>query len=180
MRVAISGTFCSGKTSLIRSLSKRLPHYQTFDEPYALMEDEGYEFSHPPTVEDYERQLERSLEIVRQAPDDALIDRCPMDYLAFADSVDAPAGIDLDGSRSRLTEAIARIDLIVFLPIECPDRMVLPDTEDAAFRQTVDARMRSFVLDDATGLLSDSEVVEVTGSLSERVQRVAGLVRRPA
>lgn len=59
MRIAFSGAHRVGKSTLIEALAARLPGYRTYDEPYHLLEEEGHDFSDPPTPEDFERQLRR-------------------------------------------------------------------------------------------------------------------------
>jgi broad-specificity NMP kinase len=44
MRIGISGTHGTGKTTLAEALAARLPGYVTADEPYYLLEEEGCEF----------------------------------------------------------------------------------------------------------------------------------------
>lgn len=178
MRVAFSGTFHSGKTTLIRALTEHLSNYESFEEPYVLLADEGCDFSLSPTVEEYAQQMERSLAVIQGSPASALIDRCPLDYHGFAQAAGEGDGIDLDQWEYETRVALAKVDVIVFLPIERPDRIELPSTEDAEFRQTVDDRLRELVLEDSLGLLSDTDVAEVTGSLAERVRMVINLIER--
>ena len=54
MRIAFSGAHFTGKTSLIEALSKKFKSYEVFEEPYYVMEEDGYEFSDPPSVDDFE------------------------------------------------------------------------------------------------------------------------------
>ena len=54
MRIAVSGAHRTGKTTLIEELSRALPTYTVVDEPYHLLEEEGYEFEALPSVEDFE------------------------------------------------------------------------------------------------------------------------------
>src|SRR5690349_11334783 len=83
MRVAFSGTHRVGKSTLLEAVNNALPRYATFDEPYNLLEEEGYEHADPPTREDFEAQLERSLAALEESGQDALFDRCPADVLAY-------------------------------------------------------------------------------------------------
>ena len=53
MRVGISGTHGTGKTTLAGALCAHLPGHVTADEPYYLLEEEGHEFGFPPSLEDY-------------------------------------------------------------------------------------------------------------------------------
>ena len=70
------------------------------------------------------------------------------------------------------------VDLVVFLPIECQDRITLPDDEEAECRETVDQKLREFVLEDSTGLFLDTDIAEVTGSVARRAETVVGLIGR--
>ena len=57
MRAGISGTHGTGKTTLAGALCARLPGHVVADEPYYLLEEEGYEFGYPPSLEDYRALL---------------------------------------------------------------------------------------------------------------------------
>ena len=61
MRVGISGTHGTGKTTLAGALCAHLPGHVMADEPYYLLEEEGHEFGFPPSLEDYRTLLARSL-----------------------------------------------------------------------------------------------------------------------
>lgn len=45
MRIVISGTHFSGKSTLVEALPDALPQYTTIEEPYHLLQEEGYEFA---------------------------------------------------------------------------------------------------------------------------------------
>ena len=55
------------------------------DEPYYLLEEEGYEFEFPPSVEDYRALLARSVRSLTSPPlpRRIIFDRTPLDYLAY-------------------------------------------------------------------------------------------------
>ena len=53
MRVGVSGTHGTGKTTLAEALCAHLPGHVVADEPYCLLEEEGYDFGFPPSLEDY-------------------------------------------------------------------------------------------------------------------------------
>ncbi len=161
MRIAVAGTHRVGKTTLVEALASRLHGYAAFDEPYRVLEEEGYEFADPPTVEDFEHQLRQSLKMIEDAPAKALFDRCPLDVLAYAEELEI---------YDEIRDAIEVIDLMVFVPIEVPERIVFGTHEDRRLRARVDERLRSLVLDDALGLGLDA--IEVTGTVEARVQQV--------
>ena len=57
MKIAISGAHFTGKIALVDELICLLRSYKILEEPYHLLEEEGYEFCDSPSIEDYERQL---------------------------------------------------------------------------------------------------------------------------
>jgi thymidylate kinase len=170
MRIAISGTHFSGKSTLVEALSEELPQYTTVEEPYYLLQEEGYEFAESPSLEDFEQQLERSIESLDESSPNVIFDRCPADilsYLLVHADVDA---FNLERWLPRVQAAIGTLDLIVFLPIEEPDRIVLPFSQDAEYRRRVDEKLKEIILENAFNF--EVEVLEVTGSLKMRVERV--------
>jgi AAA domain len=68
MRVGISGTHGTGKTTLAQALCARLPGHVAADEPYYLLEAEGYEFGFPPSAEDYRALLACSVRSLSSPP----------------------------------------------------------------------------------------------------------------
>jgi predicted ATPase len=173
MRLAISGTHRTGKTTLLDALAEQLPSYERIDEPYVLLEEQGHEFSDPPTVEDFERQLRCSLDAIASSRSDALIDRCPLDFVAYLRALDDD--YELDDWLPELAAAIAALDLIVVVSIESPDRIAVPSHEDRRLRRKVDALLRDLVLDDPYGL--EPAALEVIGDLDARVRQVMRSIR---
>ncbi len=170
MRIAISGTHFSGKSTLVEALSEELPQYTTVDEPYHLLQEEGYEFAESQSLEDFEQQLERSIENLEESAPNVIFDRCPADilgYLLVHTDVDA---FDLEAWLPRVQAAIGKLDLMVFLPIEEPERIVLPFSQDAEYRQQVDEKLREIILENPFNF--EVDVLEVTGSPNKRVERV--------
>jgi hypothetical protein len=178
MRIAISGTHFSGKSTLVETLSDALPQFITKEEPYYLLQEEGYEFAELPTIEDFELQLERSIENLDEPAPNVIFDRCPADilgYLLVHTDVDV---FDLDAWLPRVRTAINTLDLIVFLPIEVPDRIVVPSSQDAAYRQLVDENLKEIILENSFGF--ETDVLEVTGTPQSRIDRVMAYVRKMA
>lgn len=175
MRVAFSGAHRTGKSSLIEAIAERVPGYAVIDEPYRTLEDDGYEFSDPPTVEDFTAQLRSSIESIAAASQDALIDRCPLDFIAYLRAIDDDFAIGdwLDDLR----DSVARLDLIVVVSIETPDRIAVAAHEDRRLRRRVDELVRELVADDSLALGLDAEIVEVAGSLPQRVREVMQRLR---
>lgn len=168
MRIAISGTHHSGKSTLVEELAAVLPGYLIVEEPYWLLVEEGHDFAETQSVEDFELQLERSLACLGGDEPDVLFDRCPIDMLGYL--LVLADGFPLKSWLPRVQAAIDTLDLIVFLPVEERDRIALSPSEDADFRLDVDQKLKEIFLDGSLGL--EMEVVEVTGTLRERVRRM--------
>ncbi len=174
MRIAFSGSHFTGKSTLIEAMLARFPNYASIDEPYWLLEEEGYEFSDPPTIEDFEEQIKCSIEAIKGSEDNTLFDRCPIDCLAYALATTEAQllndTISIGAWARKMKSAIARFDLIVYLPIE--SRVPLPVSEDSALRTQVDTLLQEMLIDDSLGILEDVDVIEVSGSLEQRVKLV--------
>ena len=173
MRVAFTGAHRTGKTTLLGAIAELVPAYEVIDEPYRVLEESGHEFSDPPSVEDYEQQLRTSLELVAKAPADALLDRCPLDCVAYLQAIDGEW--DIDDWLDEIRDAMARLDLLVVVPIETPDRIAVAAHEDRRLRRRVDERLLRLALDDPFGF--EVITLDVSGTLDERVRHVTRAMR---
>ncbi len=176
MRIAVSGTHFSGKTTLVEALLEALPHYTIIEEPYHQLAEEGHEFAELPSLEDFELMLERSIENLDESAQNSIFDRCPADMLGYLLSHTDAESFDLKKWLPRMQTAITKLDLIVFLPIETPDRIVLPLSEDIDYRERVDEKLHEIIRENRFGFAVD--VLEVTGRLQTRMERVLAHLRR--
>jgi hypothetical protein len=174
MRIAISGTHRVGKSSLVEELSARLPGYAAIDEVYTTLEEEGYELSDPPAIEDFEAQLRVSIDMASELPRDAIVDRCPLDFVAYLYALDED--YDLDPWRDSIRDAMEQFDLVVLIRIAKRDRFAPASSEDARLRAATDEQMHRLVTSDALGLQVES--VEVVGSVDARVEQVLEAMQR--
>jgi predicted ATPase len=170
MRIAISGTHASGKSTLVEELASALPKYLTVDEPYYLLEEEGHQFPEMPSIEDFELQLERSIELLNGGEPDVIFDRCPADLVAYLLTHDDAGLFNLEEWLPRVRAAIETLDLIVFVPVEERDRIALPGSLDASLRLDVDEKLQEILLDNSLGF--DVDVLTVTGSPRDRARQV--------
>ena len=166
MRIAVAGAHRTGKSTLIEALAARLPEYVTIDEPYYLLEDEGHEFLDPPSAEDYEQQLQRSLDLIADAPAKAILDRSPLDFVAYLRATGAHFAID--DWFAQLRDAMEEIDLVVVTRISTA--VPVAADEDRELRAVVDEQIEALVLDDVLGLVGD--MLEVSGTVEQRVAQV--------
>jgi predicted ATPase len=172
MRIAVSGAHRTGKTTLVEELARALPSYAAVEEPYHQLEEEGHEFAEMPSLEDFEVQLERSIECLVDGDENTIFDRCPADLLAYLLTHEDADGFDAGRWLPRVRQAMQRLDLIVFVPVEHPDRIVISDAMERRLRRSVDEELRDIVLGDRWEF--GVETVEVTGPAQLRVRQVLG------
>lgn len=169
MRIAISGAHRVGKTSLAEALAALLPSCELVPEPYHALEEEGHAFGEMPSFDDFMLQLERSIESVTQSGPDAIFDRSPLDIVAYLETHEESAAFDIAEWSERVESAMAMLPLLVFVPVESPDRIAVP-REERRLRAEVDERLADLVMD--SRYTSGVEVLHVAGSLEARVAQV--------
>lgn len=137
MRIGISGTHGTGKTTLAEAICAHLPGHVTADEPYYLLEGEGYEFGFPPSLDDYRVLLARSLRTLREPPPlpEVVFDRTPLDYLAYL--VATGADVEREADPTAVQSALASLDLIVITVITPEIEQVLPTPEMPELRSAM-------------------------------------------
>jgi predicted ATPase len=170
MRIAVCGTHGTGKTTLVEALAPHLPGHELIDEPYRQLEDEGQDFAERPAADDFERQLDRAIANLEASDADSLFDRCPADLLAYLVSLGDADGVDLEAWIDRARPVMGRLDLLVFVGIEQPDRIDPAGLRFRRLRHDVDHALRDIVLDDRWSF--GVEAIEVSGSTDDRVGQV--------
>lgn len=170
MKLAVSGSHNTGKTTLIGDLAEAMPEFAFVDEPYQQLLDEGHVFADLPGHDDFELQLERSIRSVSESEGNTFFDRCPYDIIAYLHALDGSPGFDQNKWLHRVKAAIEDIDLVIFVPIEEPDRMPVPAEEYSDLRRRVDGVLREIVLEDRYNF--DVPAIEVSGSPGDRVRQV--------
>ena len=140
-----------------------------------MVEDFGEEFSDEPEVEDFRRQLEFNIDRLQQhAPGENIIyERCPIDFLAYVDALEAGSVQALLGTVSK---AMQNLDLIVYLPL---DRDQVLESEYPKLQKTVDRRLNTMLLDDELGIIS-TRVVEARGSTEQRLRILEDAIAEPS
>lgn len=175
MRIAFAGTHRAGKSTLLERVAEALHDHVTVDEPYYLLEEDGYEASSDPSLEDFEAQLERSLEVVEDGEADVLFDRSPADILGYLTTHEDSGAFDEQDWMQHVREGMQSLDLVVFVPIEEPDRIALPAHENAELRLAVHEKLHELIVERSIGF--DTEVLVVSGGLEARAKQVLSRVR---
>ena len=171
MRIAISGTHCVGKSTLIDEFLRAHPGFVHEPEPYTvLVEDFGEEFSEEPSVEDFQRQLEFNVERLKHHAREARViyERGPIDFLAYIDALDTKS---TESVLDQVIDGMQHLDLIVYLPL---DHNHATEAEFPKLRKAVDRRLSAIYNEDEFGIVSASnvEVVEATGSTEQRLRSI--------
>ena len=189
MRVAVSGTHCSGKSTLIDEFLLAHPEFAHEPEPYTVLsEDYGEVFAARPSAEDFYRQLEFNVDRLSHYEVDELVifERCPVDFLAYMLALrdlgrDEYATRVIETSLGIVMGGLELLDLIVFLPLNSTYSRVESGAEDLELRTVVDDRLAGLLRDDDLNLFTTShpQVVEVNGSTATRLQTVERLLRIP-
>jgi hypothetical protein len=169
VRIAFSGSHRVGKSTLLEHIAIALPAYTVVDEPYYLLEEDGYEASTPPTIDDFVAQLERSLTALEARDANVLFDRCPADILAYLLTHEDADAFDVDAWSERASHAMQTLDLVVYVPIEAPDPIPLPPDENQALRHAVDQKVRDLLMDDPYGF--ETDMMTVRGDIRTRVMQ---------
>jgi hypothetical protein len=185
MRVAVSGTHNTGKSTLIAAFLAERPQYAHEPEAYeAIADDVALTESEGPTAEGLERLLHHTVSALagHDAGACVVFERSPVDYLAYAAASrrtwSSSAVADFLGSHvPGVRAAMHNLDLIVLVPLarNCPIPP-RPD-EDERFRRRVDEQLRRALIDDEYHLFGDTEtrVVELPAVPEQQVTELLRL-----
>ena len=184
MRVAISGTHCCGKSTLIDAFLSSNDTYNHEPEPYEALQDlYGEDFGAEPAADEFYRQLEYQVERLQQyrAGDHVIFERSPADFLAYLLALDDLRRDTADAELAKQSISVVRtairlLDLVVYLP--ATDEGV-PESEDPGLRSAVDARLQGILLDDNFDLFVGDRptVVEIVGTTAQRLQSLEAALR---
>ena len=175
MRVGISGTHGTGKTTLAEALGALLPGHVVADEPYHLLEEQGYEFGFPPSPEDFRALLACSARSLTVDRPDVIFDRTPLDYLAYLAATGTDPADQADAAT--LGSAFARLDLLVITPMTAETERVLPAADQPALRERMNDALLKLVYDDPVDAWADVPVLELTGPIEDRLGAVLAALR---
>ena len=180
MKIAVSGTHCCGKSTLIEEFLRRHPGFDHEPEPYTVLEEDyGEVFAAEPSLNDFYRQLEFNADRLHGYPSgqEVIYERSPADFLAYMLALvdlgrERQAGRVVESALELSRDAIQLLDLIVFLPLEGDAGIISTHSEDPILRQAVDYRLAGILNDDDLQLFGAPrpEVLEARGSTAQRLQ----------
>ena len=185
MRIAISGTHCCGKSTLIDEFLTTHSEFHHEPEAYEALGDRGETFSAEPSADDFVRQLEYCVNRLNQfgPGEHVIVERCPADYIAYLLALEELGRDPIARQLKETSIKVARrgmqnLDIVVFLRPN-DRRYEIPDDEDPVLRTTVDNYMEAILLDNDLNLVNGNRplVLEATGSTAERVESLNAAVR---
>ncbi|WP_444932640.1 AAA family ATPase [Microbulbifer sp. JTAC008] len=173
MKIAISGSHCTGKTTILDDLGGSLDNFEIIEEPYILLEEKGHEFSDSPSEDDFISQLDYSIELITSSQDNRLFERCPLDFVAYINTINNNS-VSLEEYREQILEAMELIDIVIFVPVENPDRIRCPESENPELRKEVDIQLQDLIyeFEDSSGF----RVIEIRGNPKERIQKITSFL----
>ena len=172
MRIVVSGSHASGKSSLIADFAALHPEFEVLGDPFELIDDAGEE----PDAGTFFAQLRYAAARLRTLPSgaDVVAERGPLDFLAYLDALDAlgrpgrSSGLQERGA-AIVAETAPSIDLLVLLPLS-GSGIDVPDDEDPALRDEMDAALLE--LADDPDLVGGARVIELVGDPAQRLDQL--------
>jgi len=180
VKIAVSGTHCSGKSTLIADFLEVNPAFIHEPEPYEwLQEMYGETFSDRPTADDFYRQLEVCVERLHshESNADVIAERSPVDFVAYLLALGdlGHESFALDDAIALARRGTARLDCIAFLPMA--KGIVAPESEDLALRESTNDRLIELFADDEFDLLGNRvRVVEIRGTPAQRLRALQACI----
>lgn len=182
MRIVVSGTHASGKSSLISDFALRHPEFAVFPDPFELID----EVEDVPGASLFASQLRIAADRLTDDPNarSLIAERGPLDFLAYLIALSELSGRPLgkeyfERASLRTVEALRTVDLLVVLPLTENTPIHVGQDEYPELR----IAMNDVLLD----LISDSDltgehltVAEITGTPEARLTAIETLTGKPA
>lgn len=191
MRIAISGTACQGKSTLIKDFLEKWPNYKTLDKSYRdVITDQGLEHSSSTNKDTQWAILNFMIdEFQKTNKDDKIIfDRCPLDNIVYSIWSEAKKESDVDEEFIKkcmplVRESLRFVDIIFFTPITkvAPVELEEGDLRDtnkkyieeidnifkAVHRDYMNNQKSTFFVED-----DRPAIIEVFGNRKERIELI--------
>lgn len=181
MRIVVSGTHASGKSTLVSDFSFRHPEFAVLPDPFDLV-DESWD---SPSAALFAAQLRISAARLdpREAAENLIAERGPIDFLAYLMALDDATRASnshelLERATVMTREALAHIDLLVVLPLTTSDE-IAPDTDEhLALRDAMNDILLDLI-DNCEIVGERANVVEITGDRSHRLAALEAIAVGP-
>ena len=180
MRVVVSGTHGSGKSTLISDFAVAQPAWEVLPDPYELIDLDGDTPSSALFIEQLNIAARR---LVEPTSEHVVAERGPLDFLAYLHAMEtlgrSPLSSESQERAEELTRrAMAQIDLLVLLPLNRRDAITISVDEDLELRDAMNTALLE--LSDDAYLVAGAKVVEIVGSRDQRLTQLRDAVQRRA
>lgn len=181
MRIVVSGTHASGKSTLISDFRIARPGYAVLGDPFDELLGDLLGDADGPSPRLFVAQLRVAGERLRSAGDgDLIAERGPLDFVAYLHAwrdlgrgaIDDEA---LERFEAQAAEAMRGVDLLVL--VRAPGIFV-PDDEDPELRAAMQEALFELAADPA--LTASARVEVLTGSPAERCAALAASAGPPS
>lgn len=180
MRIVVSGTHASGKSTLISDFVLRHPEFTVLPDPFEMLD----ETDDAPNASKFAAQLRIAAQRLGESNpgDNVIAERGPIDFLAYLQAMAELTGVPLDDELldravQMTSAAMANVDLLVLLPLTAGDEIHVGSEEHLALRSGMDEVLRELV-DDPDVVGGPVLTVEIAGDPLRRLKALEALVLR--
>lgn len=185
MRVAVSGSHNTGKTTLIAAFVAKRPQYVSEPEAYEVIADDiVLTSSEGPDPEGLAALLAYTTSALasHRCGASVIFERSPVDYLAYAAATRSiPSTERADFLRvhaPRVRDSVRNLDMIVLLPVSSEGHLASRPGEDERFRNRVDDLLRRALIDDDYDLFEGPDAPLVLELSPSPDRQLTELIRR--
>jgi predicted ATPase len=185
MRVAVSGSHSTGKSTLIAAFVGKRPQYVYEPEAYEVLADDiTLTSSEGPDPEGLKALLEYTASVLADHRRGAsvIFERSPVDYLAYAAATRSVTPSDraefIRAHLPTVRDSVRHLDLIVLLPVSSKGCIASRPGENERFRKRVDDRLRRALIDDGYDIFAGRDVPVVRELSPFPDLQLAELLRR--
>jgi predicted ATPase len=186
MKIAVSGTHCTGKSTYVQDFLKNWKNYSTPEKSYRdYIKEKNLPHSKEGTEESQKIILDALID-QQQAyskDDNVIFDRCVLDNLAYSSWLNLNGKVSdkfLDESRILVRETLKMFDVIFYFPITKVSPIKLEEDElrdnDPVYRQEIDNIFNIFVESFRSGdgrvfpADDTAPIIEIFGNREERIK----------
>ena len=179
MRIVVSGTHASGKSTLISDFVARRRGFGVWGDLYDEIDGDALAVGPELFLRQFAAAEERLLGL--RAGDDAISERSPVDMLAYLVALEelgrsAFASGRLEALAARAAAAMAHVDLQVLVRLESAAAIWVDEDEDPALREAMDVALAD--LADDPDIMGQTPVLEVAGTPATRFAQLEAAVAR--
>jgi predicted ATPase len=188
MKIAVSGTHCTGKSTFINDFLKTWKNYETPKQSYRdVIKEKNLLHSKEGTEESQRLILDALCDQLQQysKSDNVILDRCVLDNLAYSSWLNLNNKVSekfLDECRLIVRESLKLLDIIFFIPLTRVAPVEFEKDElredDLIYRQEIDNIFKVFVQSyhqgDGRVFAKDDAppIIEIFGNPEERIKMV--------